>query len=231
MHEWDIDNKNLVLLGLEQDDTKELNKHALPIKHEYEFYDDLYLLYLNNNKLIDLDEELFENIYNALFLNVSDSEESDLSDDLSEELDIPDIDDLEEIEDYGDEELEDDYYLSDDNIETEKKPKKIISIKNNNDILYKEENVKELKNQIRIEIVKILKTLFTNKELDNKLIKYINEVEKEIYNYSITKCINLNIVPTWNILFKKIYVNKCRSIFSNLQPNNYIKNKRLKKDY
>ena len=234
LYEWDVDNKLLFLLGDNQEEYnksgKDINTHALPIPDKYQYYGDLYVVLLNNNKLQDLDIESFENIYNALYLNISDDEISDdISDiedeEISDDLDVPDLDDLEEIEDYCDEISDED--SDNEIIEEDKKKNKKNIIKNveKHDILYKEKEIKELKEPIRIKIFNILQKLFDI--IDEKLEVYLKELEKEIYNYTIDKCINLNIVPTWNMLLKKIYINKSRNIFINLQPDNYIKNKRL----
>ena len=40
--------------------------------------------------------------------------------------------------------------------------------------------------------------------------------EMEIYNYTIEKCIETNIVPTWNVLFRNRYINRSISIYTNL---------------
>lgn len=57
---------------------------------------------------------------------------------------------------------------------------------------------------------------------------YSENVEKGIYNYSIQYCKNKNIIRKWeNDIFKKIYINKARSIYSNLNKDSYIKNVRL----
>ena len=239
LYEWEVDNKLLFLLGESPDkyntqgSDKDINTHALPIQEKYQYYGDLYIILLNNNKLQDLNIDSFENIYNALYLNISDddmSEDESISDieddDISDDLDIPDLDDLEEIEDYCDE-ISDIEYSDDDIIEDEKKKIKKTIIKNieKHDILYKEPEIKELTEPLRIKILNILKKLFD--KIDEKLEIYLKDIEKEIYNYTIYKCRNLNIVPTWNILLKKIYINKSRTIFINLQSDNYIKNKRL----
>ena len=53
-------------------------------------------------------------------------------------------------------------------------------------------------------------------------------VEKGIYNFSIDYAKSQNIMPNWdNKLFCEIYKNKVVSIYSNLQNENYIGNKRL----
>jgi DNA-directed RNA polymerase subunit M/transcription elongation factor TFIIS len=57
-------------------------------------------------------------------------------------------------------------------------------------------------------------------------------IEKGIYNYTIKKCDELNIVKKWeNSYFIKIYINKFKSIYFNLQNNNIVeklKNKTIK---
>tara|TARA_Y100001936_G_C15753820_1_gene497504 strand:+ start:21 stop:494 length:474 start_codon:yes stop_codon:yes gene_type:complete len=56
----------------------------------------------------------------------------------------------------------------------------------------------------------------------------VRRLERGIYNYSLEKAEEHNIVKVWdNQLFKQIYVDKCRSLYANLQETSYIKNKRL----
>ena len=56
-------------------------------------------------------------------------------------------------------------------------------------------------------------------------IKLSRKIEKSIYNYCIELSNNKNIVRSWdNIIFKKLYSSKVRSIYSNIKPNSYIKN-------
>jgi transcription elongation factor S-II len=53
-------------------------------------------------------------------------------------------------------------------------------------------------------------------------------VEKGIYNAVIKDCISKSIIRKWeNPKFKKMYINKSRSVYSNLDPNSYVCNKRL----
>ena len=62
--------------------------------------------------------------------------------------------------------------------------------------------------------------------LENDL--YSENIEKGIYNYSIQYCKDRNIIRKWeNEIFKKIYINKARSVYSNLNKESYIKNIRL----
>ena len=58
--------------------------------------------------------------------------------------------------------------------------------------------------------------------------KISKRIERGIYNFSLEKAEKNKIVKTWdNKLFKQIYVDKCRSIYTNLNSDNYINNKRL----
>ena len=226
LYSWDLEkNKEMVLFGFDSGDLDNENIHQLPIKENYQYYGDLYVVLLNNNKLAHLDIENFENIYNALYIESdSDDNNSELSDDIFSENNNSEEEDF-EIDGYGEEEES----MEEEEFEVEekklKKKKKIIKIQEPKNILKLEEDVDSLKNETRIKCLDILKTL-KNIEVE----KLVN-LESAIYNYSITKAIELNIVPTWNMLFKKIYINRIRTIYLNLDENSYIKNTRLKERF
>tara|TARA_Y100001970_G_C14245809_1_gene868119 strand:+ start:3521 stop:4033 length:513 start_codon:yes stop_codon:yes gene_type:complete len=58
--------------------------------------------------------------------------------------------------------------------------------------------------------------------------KIARRIERGVYNYSLEKAEKNKIVKAWdNRLFKQIYIDKCRSIYTNLKSDNYIQNKRL----
>ena len=62
-----------------------------------------------------------------------------------------------------------------------------------------------------------------NKMIDD--IKISMKIEKSLYNYCIKVSKEKNISRSWdNIIFKKLYLSKIRSMYSNLNPNSYIKN-------
>ena len=62
--------------------------------------------------------------------------------------------------------------------------------------------------------------------IDNQ--KIAKNIEIGCYNYSINKSTNLNIIKKWdNQVFKDLYINKVRSVYSNLKEDSYLKNKRL----
>ena len=103
------------------------------------------------------------------------------------------------------------------------KKKKIIKLNETRDILYEETIPKDLTdNTLRSKSLQILLKQFSSLEEN-----FLQETEMEIFNYSLNQAVKKNIVPTWNILVKKIYINKLRSLYINLLPNSYISNKRL----
>ena len=66
------------------------------------------------------------------------------------------------------------------------------------------------KNDIRLKNIVILKTIVNN---DNA-----NLIEDSIYKYTCEICKQRKIMINWdNIYFKKIYLNKSRSLYSNLK--------------
>tara|TARA_B100000795_G_scaffold261036_1_gene237449 strand:- start:490 stop:1590 length:1101 start_codon:yes stop_codon:yes gene_type:complete len=229
-HEWEIDNnKTLKLLGISQSGAEEENFHQLPIKSNYKFYGDLYVIMININIIQDLDLENYENIYNALYFESDDEEKSDESDneadiyELADQEHEDDEDDEINLDTYGENSTDDESILDQ---EDKKKPKvvkkkKIIKIPETRDILHEEENPPE--KYVIIEREKMLNILLSLNH-NNDYMRYL---EMEILNFAIRDSIRRNIVPTWNILLKKIYVNKGRSLYINIKPDSYIKNKQL----
>ena len=67
-----------------------------------------------------------------------------------------------------------------------------------------------------------------NKFVRNK--KKSTNIEKSIYNYTITTAKNKNIIKKWdNKYFKQIYIDKFRSIYNNLNPKKSAGSKELLK--
>ena len=55
-------------------------------------------------------------------------------------------------------------------------------------------------------------------------------LERGIYNFSLGKADKYKVTKKWdNPLFKQIYIDKSRSVYTNLNPDTYVKNKRLLK--
>ena len=247
LYRWELDN-NRILYLIGDNTIREENIHQLPIECEYQFYGDLYCVVVKNGKYMSTDIETFENIYNALYFNIDNDNSSDEEDNLTElsEGELSDIEDYQNDDNYDFEEEEIAENTSeeeslDEEVEIiEKKKKKIIKKKNikvkevePKDIIYQENDIKTLTNETRIGVFKILNSLLVEhkdkiKENDRgKYEDYFKKVEMEIYNYTIEKCIETNIVPTWNVLFRNRYINRSISIYTNLKANNYVKNEKL----
>jgi transcription elongation factor S-II len=235
-HEWELDNNRVLkLFGSKEEKADDENFHQLPIKDSYQFYGDLYTIILYKNAILDLDIENFENIYNALYFESDDEESENSEQEQDEDLYNEHAENLDD----SDEDLNLDNYGEDDNssdneslvdVEEKKKSKnikkkKVIKIQETRDILYEETEPQEkLDNEIRNKVFELLCKLNVNKDIG---VDFFREVEMELFNYAIKSSTQKNIVPTWNILLRKIYINKARSLYTNLVPNSYINNKRL----
>ena len=58
--------------------------------------------------------------------------------------------------------------------------------------------------------------------------KICNAIEGSIYKFSVEKASKENILPNWeNKFFKRIYFNKCLSIYTNLKADSYVHNPQL----
>uniref|UniRef100_A0A6C0EJ47 TFIIS-type domain-containing protein n=1 Tax=viral metagenome TaxID=1070528 RepID=A0A6C0EJ47_9ZZZZ len=84
---------------------------------------------------------------------------------------------------------------------------------------------------LRNKIVLKFKDLLDKHEFENTEVLSV-DLEKGIYNSVIKKCNEKEIIKRWtNKIFKKIYLNKAISIYSNLDPDSYIENTRLIKRF
>ena len=81
VYSWELDQKKKLILVGSTISTYEgtENIHQLPLKNDYQFYDNLYALVIQEQKYCPLNMESFENIYNALYLKMEDESESLLS--------------------------------------------------------------------------------------------------------------------------------------------------------
>ena len=128
---WKHNNYDFVIYGCESGNAGEENKYDLPPPIDCELYfDDLYVIKLNNNKLQDLNIEEYNTFYNECFggfedIQSSDNEEEEEEEELSEhssdrdfinddnislgsetrELDLEELSSFTSDEDYVDEEL------------------------------------------------------------------------------------------------------------------------------
>ena len=237
---WKIEDEQYLMgFGYEKGKTK--NTHELPpFKNGNEnksYYGDIIMLKVNNKKqLIDLCGDEYEEYYKILFeTNIeSDMDESDPEDEDSiaeedEEIDIggDEIEDEDEFideDEYGDEEndladesegeLDGDYddeinSVNENIINTEE-----LEIDDDIDL---QEDVDCSLNEYRQNII----GLFT-KVLNNDIA---TKLEESLFNYICDKSLQRKIIRKWdNQFFRKMYFNKARSLYTNLDKNSYVKN-------
>ena len=62
--------------------------------------------------------------------------------------------------------------------------------------------------------------------IDNEYLSL--KIEQSIFNYSMERAVEKNITKNWeNNLFKRLYINKLRSIYANLDKDSYVNNNYL----
>lgn len=84
-------------------------------------------------------------------------------------------------------------------------------------------------NNLRTNVINlILKKLQKNNVTDKQFNKLSNEFEKSIYNWTIQESINKDIIKNWNNpIFKSLYLEKVRSILTNIDKTSYLQNEQL----
>jgi len=83
-------------------------------------------------------------------------------------------------------------------------------------------NFNNYKDNLRLSIVEHFQNLIKDEIICRR-------IEKSIYNYTIHLSNKKLIKKNWNnIIFKNLYISKVRSIYSNIEGNNYIHNINLK---
>ena len=225
---------NIVIYGFTKgNNLTDINNHELPPNKNVEnsqYYGDMIVFKTNSKRqIIPIFTEEYDTIYYELFNNNSNmndysDDESDIEQSSGDELDIiennefddneendeiiendDDDDDLEEdIEDIG--EHDDDIPLVNQHLDDDDELNKV------------DEKTKIDKNIIRVKNIEIFKTV-----LDTEIA---NIIEDSIYNYTCEICKQRKIIINWdNMFFRKIYLNKSRSLFSNINDKSYIGNK------
>ena len=229
-----LNNSNFSLIGYCYLKGTNINKHILPCKKEGIFFDDIFILKINsNNSLMDLDSNTYETLYNSYFMdgnvvdeNEEQSELNDSDEEYYEDIDSLDVDDDiedndnseeddEEEEEYEGEDIYNDIneYGLDDNID-------ILGIDNDK---IEDNKIEELEknNSIRTFIKELLNTVIKNMDITTA-------IEKSILDYTINIGKERKVKIDWDSpVFKKIYFNKARSLYSNIYGSSYIKNELL----
>ena len=232
INKWKVNGYHLVAYGYLKG--KKKNNHELPILDvndtDTSYFGDIMMFKVNNNDImLDLKTTEYETIYNDLYYS-EDKNDDEMSNIGSEEE--LDLEEDEDEEDLGEDNLEDQYDVSDnehEDVEDNFDLGEDVSNFNDNDIdegekeeelaideeLFNDEG--EKLNDIRQKIVDIFSKILSE--------SYSKKIEKSIYLYSKSMSKQRNIVPLWdNNYFKNIYLNKSISLYSNIDKNSYIQN-------
>ena len=222
------------------------NNHEIPFSDETKkktIYGDIIAVKTNKNgQVLDLECDDYETIYNSIFYNSSvqsnsEDDENELSD-FDEENDILEDNEEEENDDLIESDIEND--LDDENEtminddygnglseDEEFEETNAEDNDNDNELENDEEELEEIcdisedLNDIRKKNIEIL----------NKIINNMNKtkiIEESIFRFTCEKSDLRKVIKKWeNPIFKKIYINKSRSLYMNLDKSSYINNNYL----
>ena len=207
--------------GEEGDDDEDGDE--MPLENQDEEDEDSEIEEPKINKDTGEEEDDEENIIDLD--NIEDNEQDDLDDEDGEGNSG-----MEDNEDEGDEENEDEGEEEEDlGFELINNQGTGDNDNDNTDTLLSENNaeIKEklLENQDFIVNRERFINLLLNLDIESeKVIK----IEESVIDFTIKTAFNRKIQQSWeNPLFRKIYVNKCRSLYTNLDSSSYIKNENL----
>ena len=242
---YNVDDHVLKYYGFSKGKNVNENNHEIPYMNEESkknVYGDIILVKTNKkNQILDFECSEYEETYNLIFYNnetkaLNEEDEEDIenlivSDDEQEDedhlLETALDDDEEENEDginddYGNE-ISDEEDIDELNQEIEI-DNDIDDNDNDNDNDNDVEEICEISedlNEIRIKTIDIL----------NKVVKNMNKtkiIEESIFRFACHKSDIRKVIKKWeNPVFKKIYINKTRSLFMNLDKTSCIKNTSL----
>jgi transcription elongation factor S-II len=208
--EWELETgDSIIAFGFTQGE-QENNHELLPLNNiiskSSKYYGDIILLKLDNQRnIVNINSNSYEEIYTNCYSNVV--EQSD------EEIELYNEDDESETS-------EDEYEESEEETEIEindlDEPLEIV------DDSLSSTNIQQ-KNDTRTKIIQLFEEFFSS---NNSQI-----LEKSVLAYAITTSQNRNIATSWdNQYFKKIYINKARSLYSNIKSDSYVQNTFLLKN-
>lgn len=227
-------NYRLFVYGFEKGSIE--NNHELPqISDNKKIFGDMLISKLDkNNNYMDIDSNFYEKIYDKLFYthdNNNDIDDDSDSDSFDEDI----LSDIEELNQMGDldgednednDDNEDDENLDYEDMELENDENESNDIIENNDTNDTNDDLEvddiddDINEGLRLSNIKLFENLVTNPQA--KII------EDSIFRFTNEKSIERKVIRKWdNPIFKKIYINKSRSIYSNLNSESYIQNSLL----
>tara|TARA_B110000495_G_scaffold202063_1_gene221120 strand:- start:1046 stop:2176 length:1131 start_codon:yes stop_codon:yes gene_type:complete len=212
--EWELNSTESIIAYGYTKGIHENNHELLPldniISKTSKYYGDILLLKIDSSRnIININSNNYEEIYTSCYTSINESDsEIDYDEDVENEIDEEYQTTDEETDNSEDEDV---IIETETGIEVD-----IIPIQSN------KTDVK-IMNSIRQQIQDLFNTILKSKDainLENSIVDYTLKIAKE-----------RNIVYSWdNEFFKKIYLNKARSIFSNIKTDTYIKNTYLMKN-
>ena len=203
------------------------NSHVLPGDDSNPYFGDILLYAIDKDtKLVDITEELYEEFYATSFEDIvissDEEEEFELNEEEENGTDIEDKMDYGEEEEVCEKEEEEDI-VYDENWDVE--GTNIIEAEEDEIDLLTEDILEdtEYSNIIRKQITDKLFELLEDSEL-------CSSIEDAIIQFSKEKAERERIPRNLeNMLFRKIYLNKARSLYTNLNTESYVKNPNFKK--
>jgi DNA-directed RNA polymerase subunit M/transcription elongation factor TFIIS len=226
---------------------KDENDHGIPFISESAkkmVFGDIILVKTNkNSQILDLECDEYEEMYNTIFYNNSDNEnDNETIDDFEENDDIGEnileSDEENEEEEILDSEVDDEFDETNDNDYGNEISDAENIDEDDDEVLNPIEN--ELDNYIEAEdiveeIVDISEDINDIRkktiEILDVIIQNVNKtkiVEDSIFRFACDKSEQRKVIKKWeNPIFRKIYINKARSLYINLDKNSYISNSSL----
>lgn len=224
---WKINNEEMLHACGYMDGMCE-NDHELPPNNKVvvdSLFGDILIVKVDsvNGKIIDMDSDMYETIYQKLFMggtdeaDIDDDDDNDLQTDIVNGAETNDDSDDDLHDDHEHDMVDDDYEQQDDiieqpnNINEDEDPNLIEDIEN--------QDITDLSHDIRTTMLGIFETILKPikaKELETNILESVKE---------LANC--RNVIVNWeNHPFRKMYINKCRSIFTNISDKT---NKNLSK--
>jgi DNA-directed RNA polymerase subunit M/transcription elongation factor TFIIS len=207
------------------------NSHVLPGDDSNPYFGDILVYALDkSSNLTNITEELYEEFYATSFEDDGITSEEEVFE-LNEEEQVSDT---EEKMDYGEEEIEEIEEIEEENIGDEESYIKNLGLESTDVIVEEEDEIdndvvikdiledSEYSIQVRNQIVSKFKGFLDNEKLSSS-------IEEAIIQFSKEKAERERIPRNWeNMLFRKIYLNKARSLYTNLNTDSYVKNPNFK---
>lgn len=225
--EYDINkSETLIAFGYNNGDSHNENNHEISplfnISNKI-YYGDIIIIKIDTTKKVyNINSKEYEEIYTYFFINEVNSSSDD-----DESINSNNEESDDDKEDDEDNEEDDNEYNSETDVNDE--------LDNSDDEIEAQgtTDFQEFKSMKESEIKTILEELrdSTRKTFEKLLSKEnASVVEDSIFRYSLDTCEDRRLIQSWsNDYLKKIYINKARSIYTNIDKDSYIKNKSIQK--